>query len=88
MLEEIQSKSFEKSVKSLIKKHYDFTRLFLVINMLKNQTALPNKFRNHYLKGDMQGYQECHIENDLLLIYKIDGDKLFLAELGTHSDLF
>lgn len=35
------------------------------------------------------GYRECHIKPDLLLIYrKVDDDRLVLARLGSHSELF
>jgi mRNA interferase YafQ len=33
-------------------------------------------------------HRDCHIEPDWLLIYKIDGDDLYLVRTGTHSDLF
>jgi mRNA interferase YafQ len=39
--------------------------------------------------GDWQGYRECHIKPDLLLIYKkSDAATLRLARLGSHSELF
>jgi mRNA interferase YafQ len=35
------------------------------------------------------GYRECHLEPDLLLIYrKPDADTLRLARRGSHSELF
>ena len=79
---------FEKDIKSLIKKHYKFDKLFIVIELLKNNEKLPNKYRNHYLQNDWQGYQECHIEKDLLLIYQIEDNILYLERLSNHRDLF
>jgi len=49
---------------------------------------LPAKYSNHPLSGDYADYWDCHITNDCVLIYKIDGDELRLARIGTHSDLF
>lgn len=69
MLKIHKSSLFEKDVKSLIKKHYKFDKLFIVIELLKNNEKLSNKYRNHYLQNNWQDYQECHIEKDLLLIY-------------------
>ena len=38
----------------------------------------------------INGFKECHIQPDWLLIYKIENDKLTLtvSRTGTHSDLF
>lgn len=87
MLELVKTKEFEKDLKSLNKKHYDFSKLFLILELLRKQQFIPNKYRNHHLKGDLQGYQELHVEKDILLIYKIIDDKLLLSRLGTHNDL-
>ncbi|WP_327084569.1 type II toxin-antitoxin system YafQ family toxin [Streptococcus equinus] len=49
-----------------------------------------NRYKNHYLQGKYKSYQECHIEPDWLLIYKIN-DKcltLVLTRTGSHDDLF
>ena len=59
-----------------------------VLNTLANGGSLPEKYRNHPLKGDYSGYWECHVKPDLLLIYKAGDDGLLLARLGTHSELF
>jgi mRNA interferase YafQ len=41
------------------------------------------------LTGAWNGYRECHIKPDLLLIYKkSDQNTLRLARLGSHSELF
>lgn len=40
------------------------------------------------LSGEWSHFRDCHIEPDWLLIYKVDGDDLYLARTGTHSDLF
>ena len=39
------------------------------------------------LSGDYKGCMECHVENDLLLIW-IDGDIINLVRIGSHSELF
>lgn len=38
----------------------------------------------------MNGFYECHIKPDWLLVYAIDNNKLILTltRTGTHSDLF
>lgn len=45
----------------------------------------------HYeLKGKYQGFRECHIQPDWLLIYLKENDvlTLTLVDMGTHADLF
>ena len=39
---------------------------------------------------NINGYRECHIQPDWLLIYKIDKNELILTAFrtGSHSDLF
>jgi mRNA interferase YafQ len=50
---------------------------------------LAASYHDHSLTGEWTGCRECHIKPDLLLIYKKEGnDKLILARLGSHSELF
>ena len=58
--------------------------------MLRNEQELPEKYHVHLLVGDYEGYRECHIEPDWLLIYKINENilQLTIFRTGTHSDLF
>ncbi|WP_249274201.1 type II toxin-antitoxin system YafQ family toxin [Parachlamydia sp. AcF125] len=40
------------------------------------------------MTGNWATYRECHVRNDILLIYKIEGGILFLTRFGSHSELF
>jgi mRNA interferase YafQ len=63
--------------------------LLPVLAALVNDQTLGPKYRDHELSGDWGGYRECHIQPDLLLIYrKPDAEILRLARLGSHSELF
>lgn len=57
--------------------------------MLSKGEALPPKYKNHPLKGNYNGYYDCHILPDWVLIYKIEKEELVLLlfDIGTHSDL-
>jgi mRNA interferase YafQ len=55
---------------------------------LRLGTPLPASARPHPLKGEWEGYWECHVAPDWLLIYKHSDIELMLARTGTHSDLF
>ena len=60
-----------------------------ILEFLLVDKALPDKNCDHALGGSWNGYRECHVKPDLLLIYKkSDQNTLRLARLGSHSELF
>ena len=61
-----------------------------VIDMLSKGETLPEKYKNHPLKGELKGYYDCHILTDLVLIYKVEKERLVLIlfDIETHSNLF
>ena len=77
----------KKDVKLAKKQGKDLKKLTEIINMLLKGAALPDKCKDHSLKGDWQGFRDCHIEPDWLLIYRIEEDVLYLAASGSHSYL-
>ena len=80
---------FRKQYKRLEKRGYDMKLLEEVLLKLANGEALPEKYRDHQMKGDWRGYRNCHILNDWVLLYKCDNGilTLILAKTGTHSDI-
>jgi len=60
--------------------------------LVANDGPLPPEWLDHALTGDWDGYRECHIGGDFLLIYKLSdsGKSSFIvfARAGTHSELF
>jgi mRNA interferase YafQ len=79
---------FKNDVKLVSKRGYNMSRLYTVMKALENEEILGAKYKEHRLIGNYKGYLECHIEPDWLLIYKINGQDLYFARTGTHSDLF
>ena len=81
---------FKKSLKLAKKRGLDLTLLDKVITMLQNDIPLEEKYRDHELKGKYQGFRECHIQPDWLLIYLKENDvlTLTLVDTGTQADLF
>lgn len=60
-----------------------------VLECLIADKVLPERNFDHGLSGEWNGYRECHIKPDLLLIYKKpDPFILRLARIGSHSELF
>ena len=45
---------------------------------------------DHPLKGKLAGLRDCHVEPDLILLYRVVHDQLQLicVRIGTHADLF
>jgi len=66
----------------------DLSKLRELILLLAEGQPLPPRYKDHPLSGDWRHYRDCHIESDWLLIYKIEGDDLYLVRTATHSDLF
>lgn len=81
---------FKKDYKLAMKRGLDISLLEDIIAKLALGESLPEKNRDHALSGNWNGYRECHILPDWLLIYKLEGNVLILtlARTGTHSNLF
>ena len=63
--------------------------LLAVLSLLATDRTLPDKYRDHGLTGEYTQHRECHLQPDLLLIYKKPDDAtLRLVRLGSHSELF
>jgi mRNA interferase YafQ len=79
---------FRRDVKLARKRGKNTEKLREVILLLMEESPLPSRFRDHPLGGQWKDCRDCHIEPDWLLIYRIDGDELYLVRTGTHADLF
>lgn len=91
MLIPFPTKQYEKSFKKL--KHsgkFDETELNKVIDILCREEKLGQIYQDHDLHGEYDGYRECHIHGNILLIYRTEEQKLVLVlfDIGTHSELF
>lgn len=86
----LPTNKFKKDLKLAQSRGYDMSLIKDIINKLANGEALDERNKDHELRGNWNGYRECHIQPDWLLIYKIDMGELilFLTRTGTHSDLF
>lgn len=88
MLNISTSSQFRRERRLCVKRGYDMSLLAAAVNTLRIPAALPVWNRNHSLAGSWAGFQECHLSPDWLLIYRIEGNELYLARTGTHADLF
>lgn len=74
--------------------HYNLDLMYEVISYIvdNNSDILKSRYRDHALKGNWQGYRELHIQEDWLLIYKLEKDQVnlttILTRTGSHDKLF
>ena len=88
MLLPVPSTQFGKDFKKIVQSpKFNQVEYLKVMGLLLNNHPLPPKYCNHPLKGDTSHYWDCHITNDCVLIYKISGEELRLARIGTHAEL-
>ena len=90
MLHVYFTNKFKKDYKRVAKRKTNIVDFEYVVNELRNERKLKEKYKDHELHGIYEGFRECHLNPDWLLIYKIDKGELTLtlARTGTHSDLF
>jgi mRNA interferase YafQ len=86
----LYTRQFKKDFKRLKKRGYKMYLLNNLISGLLSEKSLPKKYNDHSLSGKYNGFRECHIQPDWLLIYYRDKEKLIftLTRTGSHSDLF
>ena len=84
----VTEQSFLKDWKKLEKKHYNKQALLDIVQLLAEDAYLPGRYHDHALLGDWQGFRECHIRPDWLLIYRRTPTEIILVATGTHDDLF
>ncbi len=84
-----QSSQFKADLKKVAKSgKYEKIDLLAIIELLAEDHPLPEKHRDHELIGKWKHNRECHIKPDWLLIYRIEGNVLWLTRTGSHADLF
>lgn len=82
------TKQFKKDYKKL--SELDASETDAIIRRLENGERLADNNRDHKLKGDYKGCNDCHIRADLILVYKRFEEKLLLLcmRVGNHASIF
>lgn len=88
-----RSKDFEDSIQKLRRGGIKLSvrrKIEQTIDMLASGKKLPANYKDHKLKGELSKYRECHIKDDLLLVYRIEKESLILIliNIGSHTQLF
>ncbi len=86
-----QSTAFKRDLKRESKGQH---RVYLsenfvsAVQTLANDQPLAERFHDHALSNNWQGFRDCHIRPELILIYaNPDADTLELIRLGSHVEL-
>ena len=85
----VSSGSFKKDLKRYANNVGVMHELESIVEFLRSDTELPQKYKTHRLSGVYAGFMECHVKNDVLLIWIApDANEIVLSRLGSHSELF
>lgn len=84
------SGQFKKDLKKITKQGLNLDELRKVLNQLKENGQVEEKYLPHKLTGNWKGFWDCHIGPDWILLYDIqDVIKLVrITRTGSHSELF
>lgn len=88
MRDVVLGSQFKRDVKLAERRGKNMAKLRELILLLAEGEPLPPRYRDHVLSGEWKHHRDSHIEPNWLLLYKIDGNDLYLVRTGSHSDLF
>jgi mRNA interferase YafQ len=82
--------SFKKDLKLMQKRKVPISEIKIVIDILASGKNIPEKYKNHKLKGNLSNKWDLHLQPDWVLLYTKDEENkiIKLVRTGTHSDLF
>jgi mRNA interferase YafQ len=85
------TKRYNKDLQRIANNRKLVNEIYAVVALLSaNDNPLPEKYRDHSLKGQYAAYRECHVRPDWLLVYRKDKGELtlLLVRTNTHSEIF
>jgi len=83
-----QTSQFKRDFKKIKSRGKDIEKLMRVVKVIMAGELMEERHHDHPLSGKWTGSRDCHIDPDRVLIYRVDGDSLYLERTGSHSDLF
>ena len=60
----------------------------IMLKLIANDEPLDPANLEHELKGRWEGFHECHMGGDVLLIYDKQPHRIVFARVGSHAKLF
>ncbi|MDQ7047727.1 MAG: type II toxin-antitoxin system YafQ family toxin [Sulfurovum sp.] len=58
------------------------------LSLLLKEEPLAREAKDHDLLGEYKGFREFHLGGDMLIVYTVRENILYLQRIGTHSQLF
>ena len=81
------SKQYKKDLKTYKNNKKGQDELKKVLNDLCNGNQLDRKYNDHPLHGKYKQQRDIHVFPNVVLIYKISENILYLTRIGTHNKL-
>jgi len=84
------TKRFVQDLARCKKRGLDLEELWSVVEELVAEGKVPEENDPHMLRDEYAGCWECHIDDDWLLVWKQNENRLtlLLTNTGTHDELF
>jgi mRNA interferase YafQ len=79
---------YRRDLKRIAKSGEKLNALKPILECLEKGEPLSAQYNDHPLVGNWKGHRELHIKPDWLLIYRVDGDIVYLTSTGSHAHLF
>lgn len=93
MFEIVSTTQFKKDLKRIKRRsqnNFEEVTVFIKHLVKSGFDGITAEYKPHCLKGVYKDCCECHVKNNLLLIWreKENPNVIILVRAGTHSDLF
>jgi mRNA interferase YafQ len=90
MLSPEYTTQFKKDYKKCKKRGLPLDEIQHVMSLLLDEKVLPSKYKDHVLRGSYNGFGECHIRPDWLMIYLVKQKNgiIVFTRTGSHTNLF
>lgn len=87
------TKRFRRDYGKLARSGRAIQKLDVALQLLIDGKILPQRYKDHPLKGQWQYLRDCHIEGDWILLYELGLDRegnetVTFHATGTHENLF
>jgi mRNA interferase YafQ len=82
---------FEESYSQYLKNYPKIKNKIMLVRDFKSQIpprTLPSGMKDHMLQGNLKGFMECHLSQNILLIYTLNASILKLIIVCDHDDLY
>jgi len=79
---------FREDLKRYKKRKQSTSDIWKIVQLLQSGRELPGTLRAKRLKEPYQDFFGCHIKADLILIYRVEENRLTLYRLGSHRELY